>query len=149
MDPLGLCPGDRKKCEQAYLQNYYGSFVANELVPNFSVGSYLPDSDFFADAWESLGEAALVKGGAVGALGLVSGYFSNLGWGTLASPVPGGPFGLQIRGAQAAQAAARAAVADTAATAASWFLTAIGTLGTSFATTADFIAYLNCRNEQQ
>jgi hypothetical protein len=149
MDPLGLCPGDRKKCEQAFLQNYYGSFVANTLVPDFSVGSYLPNSDFFANAWESLGESVALKGGIVGALGLVSNYFSNLSWGTLASPVPGGPFGLQIRGAQAAQAAARAAAADTAATASAGVLAVIGTLGTSFATTADFIAYLNCLNEQQ
>lgn len=148
IDALGLCPGDRKTCEHDYLEQYYGSWVADHLVPSFSLGSYVPGSGYFANAWESFAEAVAIKGGIVGSLGLLSNYFSNLSWSTLASPIPEGPFGLQVRAWSAAQAASRAAAADTAAAVGAGTLAVVGTLGTSFATTADFLAYLHCRNEQ-
>jgi hypothetical protein len=125
----------------------YGSWVADHLVPNFSLGSYVPSSDAFATAWESFAEAVALKGGIVGGLGLVGDYFSNLSWSTLASPIPEGPFGLQARAWSAAQAASRAAAADAAATVGAGALGVVGTLGTSFASTAEFLAYLHCRNQ--
>lgn len=144
VDALGLCPGDRKNCEHDYLEPYYGSWVADHLVPSFGFGSDIPGSDHFANAWDSFAEAVAF----VGSLGLLSNYLSNVSWSTLASPIPGGPFGLQIRAYSAAQAASRAAAADTAATVSAGTPALVGTLGTSFASTADFLAYLHCRNQQ-
>jgi hypothetical protein len=70
------------------------------LVPNFSIDSYLPNSDSFIQAWESVAEVALEKGAIVGALSAASGYLSNLASSILSTPTStfGEPFGIQVRG---------------------------------------------------
>lgn len=107
IDPLGLCdPGDvtcriamrsagipgyapptppqpnnsgfnKQQCVQNYLNQYYGSFVANTLVPNFSLLSYVPGSGTSSQAWTSSAVSLASKGALVGAP-YVAGQAMNL-----------------------------------------------------------------------
>ncbi len=54
-------------CVRDYLKKYYGSFVADTMVPNFSGLSYVPGSGTAGQAWTSTAISAATKGGAVGA----------------------------------------------------------------------------------
>lgn len=74
VDPSGLCPPfghNRKECKDRFLRNYFGDFSADWLVPNFSAASYMPGSDYFQDAWESVGEVGVLKLG--GLKGIIAG----------------------------------------------------------------------------
>ena len=68
IDPLGLAPGfNTSQCVQNYLNEYYGSFVATTLVPNFSALSYVPGSGTTSQAWTSATVSLVTKGALVGA----------------------------------------------------------------------------------
>jgi hypothetical protein len=54
-------------CVQNYLNQHYGSFVANTMVPNFSLLSYLPGSGVGAQAWTGAAISFVTKGLLVGA----------------------------------------------------------------------------------
>ncbi len=54
-------------CVQNYLQQYYGSFVANTMVPNFSLLSYVPGSGTAGQAWTSTAISVGTKRVFVGA----------------------------------------------------------------------------------
>ena len=68
IDPLGLAPGfNTSQCVQDYLNEYYGTFVANTLVPNFSALSYVPGSGTTSQVWTSTAVSLAAKGALVGA----------------------------------------------------------------------------------
>jgi RHS repeat-associated protein len=66
IDPYGLCPGNKQKCIQNVLQQNYGNFVANTLVPEFSTISIFTNT------------AAWLKGSAIS--GSIKGIFVGLPW---------------------------------------------------------------------
>ncbi|MDE2234618.1 MAG: RHS repeat-associated core domain-containing protein, partial [Gammaproteobacteria bacterium] len=55
IDPLGLCPNKKNDCVHKTLQQYYGNFAANTLVPDFSLLSIAHD-------FEHVGEHVLIVG---------------------------------------------------------------------------------------
>jgi len=145
-DPLGLCPGDRKKCMEKFLRDNYGDFVADKLIPSFSVGSLLTDT------WEYLKsavEALAVKGGIAYGIGAVGGYLVSRGYDILARPASsfGAIFGLYARAEAAASSFTAGAVLSRVA--------ALGAEGVAmagwgvgwFATVAQSYAYLHCQDQ--
>jgi uncharacterized protein RhaS with RHS repeats len=121
IDPLGLCPGDRKKCMDQFLKDNYGNFVANKLVPNFSIGSIINNTENYI---KTSVEVVAVKGGILGAIKALGVSLSEEG---LAVGNIGA--GLEAAAAGGAEAALIA-----------------GTGGTAFATTAQALAYIHCHS---
>ena len=68
---------NQQQCVQNYLSQYYGSFIADTLVPNFSVLSYIPGSGTSTQAWTSTAGSLVAKGALVGAP-YVAGQAMNL-----------------------------------------------------------------------
>ena len=149
-DPSGLCPGDRKKCMENYLRNYYGNFVADTLVPSFGAGSYLPSSENFSDAISSLFESAAVKGGTLAIGAAAASHYRSRGYGILSEPASNFSryFGLQVRATESATAFARAAAIRSATLLSAEALSLAGLGATTFASTAQFLAYLDCMNQE-
>jgi len=136
VDSLGLCPNKKNDCVHNFLQQYYGNFVANTLVPDFSGIS------FVTNFWE-FAKGSLVDGGIKGALVGLPWLYGNIVTTT----------GNNL----AAYPGMSGAAADALETGAFWKTTA-GTFGsissvaiigiTSFATMADAYARWACRNVQ-
>src|SRR6266851_4636165 len=42
LDISGLCPGDRATCISRYLRDTYGEYAATNIIPRFSLYSYVP-----------------------------------------------------------------------------------------------------------
>jgi hypothetical protein len=63
----------RRRCMDSYLRENYNDFVANILVPYFSIGSVASKA-----YWESVLESAVVKGSILGALGLGRAHYSTV-----------------------------------------------------------------------
>ncbi len=68
----GRLPGDIAGCEASTLAEDFGT-GAGELIPYFSVFSYLPSSPYFLGAWGSLLETATIKGGVLQAVKAIPG----------------------------------------------------------------------------
>jgi RHS repeat-associated protein len=52
---------EQKNCINKFLRTYYGNFVANTLVPNFSLFNLDPNSDAFKKYIKSLKEVTVIK----------------------------------------------------------------------------------------
>ena len=122
IDPLGLCAGNKNKCIQDFLENNYGYFLAEHIIPNFSLTSYWPTNPNFRNAIETTAELAVMKGGVVFGAGSLGKYLVSQGV------------------SQGAILETGAGVATEAAAVASVSLAA-------FSTTAEMLAYLNCINQ--
>ena len=142
-DPFGYCPFDLEQCMKDFLRSNYGDFVANTLVPNFALGSIVSDLGNFVET--SL-ESLLVKGSI---LASTLGYSAYKGaqYFDIMSQSAGSFsqfFPYQAR-AQAAGEAARAAnIARAVGVGSAEIVSGAGIGATSFASTAQLIAYLNC-----
>jgi hypothetical protein len=136
IDPFGLCPGDKEKCIMKFLQQNYGLFVANTLVPEFSAIS------LFSNFWEYAKGSAIslgAKGILVGLPGLASKIATTTGNNLAAYP------GMASASANALEAGAF--WGTTAATLGSAIAVAV-TGVSAFATTADAYARWVCRDVQ-
>jgi RHS repeat-associated protein len=76
-------------CVQAYLLNYYGPFVANTLVPNFSLFSYIPGSGNAWQAWGSTATLGVPKLAAAVAAKPLGQAAVNYGVANISTPVSG------------------------------------------------------------
>lgn len=135
VDPWGLCAENNKQqCIQNFLQQNYGNFVANTLVPQFSVISLYTN---FASYVKGSAISLSVKGLLVGLPGLASKIATTTGKNLAAYP------GMATASANALEAGAF--WGTTTATAGSAI--AVGLTGaSSFATTAHAYAIWACRN---
>ena len=59
IDATGLCPN----CEAKFIKNNYPQFLAQHVIPNFSLTSYWPTNPNFKKAIVTTGEIGIVKGG--------------------------------------------------------------------------------------
>ena len=150
-DPWGLCPGDRKRCMDKFLRDNYGDFVADKLVPSFSLGSYIPGSEYFSTAVETSVEALIIKGGILVGIGGAGSYLILKGYRIMFQPASDFAklFGIYAR----ANASSAAIQQGLFLRASSVFLAEAvvlaGTGATAFATTADLLAYIHCSNEEE
>jgi RHS repeat-associated protein len=145
MDPSGLKSGfedlqftrrscAKQRCIDKFLRTYYGNFVADTLVPNFSLFNLDPYSQNFGKYFKTLGEAAFVKLPLVYGPRAPGAYLFNLGSGAAGNMsagfyagVAGGTLSALSLGAE-------------------YVLLVGGTAAGSFATTADAYAQFECRN---
>lgn len=151
VDVLGLCAGDRQRCINKFLHEKYNDFVADWLVPNFSLRSYLPNSSNFDKAWGSVGESVGVKGIIYIVIGGFGNYIEGLGYKTFSKPASnfGNIWGIYARSELSASLIARGAFIGATAGILAEGVAIAGTFSSSFATTADIIALFNCRNEDE
>jgi hypothetical protein len=136
IDPSGLCPEDKQKCIQRFLQQKYGNFVANTLVPEFSGISIFTNLAEFA---KGSAISASVKGALVGLPWLASKIATTTGNNLAAYPGMAGA---------AADALEAGAFWGTTATTASQALAVGVTAAFFFSTTADAYARWVCRDVQ-
>jgi hypothetical protein len=149
-DPLGHCPGDRKKCMDKYLSDNYGDYVANTLVPNFSIGSYIPGSENFKNAVETSLEALFIKGGILVGIGGAGSYLISSGYRVMSQPASAfGLFGIYARANASAAAISKGLFLRSAAGVLSEGIILAGTGATAFATTAQLLAYMHCRDQEE
>jgi uncharacterized protein RhaS with RHS repeats len=146
VDPFGLCTGDLRKCMTKFLRDNYNDFVADTLVPNFSLGSLLTDT---ADYVKSATEALAVKGGIVVGIGGAGAYMISRGYRIIWEPAAnyGQIFGLSARANASASSIATGKALQYAAKIGANTLTTIGVGIASFATTAQVLAYWHCRDQ--
>jgi hypothetical protein len=133
-DSSGLCPGDKQKCIENFLQQNYGNFVANTIVPEFSGISIF--TNFMAFIQGSAISAG-VKGALVGLPGLASKIATTTSNNLAAYP------GMATASANALEAGA---FWGTTATTAAQGLAVVGTAVFFFSTTADAYARIACWN---
>jgi RHS repeat-associated protein len=142
-DPFGYCPSDLDQCMKDFLRSNYGNFVADTLVPNFALGSMISD---FGNFVETSLESLIVKGSI---LASTLGYSAYKGaqYFDIMSQSAGSFsqfFPYQAR-AQAAGEAARAAnIARAVGVGSAEVVSVAGIGATSFASSAQLMAYLNC-----
>jgi RHS repeat-associated protein len=132
-DPLGWCP-DKQECMQKFLRDYYGDFVANTLVPEFSPISFVTNfSEFVKGSELSFAAKGLVYGlpALAGKLATITG--NNL------TQYPG-------TAAAAADALETGAFWTTTATTLSYLLAVPISGAGGFALGADAMARWECRN---
>jgi uncharacterized protein RhaS with RHS repeats len=134
VDPLGLCPGDKKKCIQNFLRDNYGDFVADTLTPDFSAISLVTNiGGFIKGSAISLG----IKGLVVGLPALAGRIYTATGNNLIQYP--------GLSGAAADALETGAFWSTTAATVGT--AVAVGVAGaTGFSTAADAYARWECRN---
>lgn len=124
---------NKRQCVQKYLNQYYGSFVANTLVPTSSLLSYVPGSGTAGAAWTSavasVGSKAVLVGGTY-FVGQMAGVISAAGAGIGV----GGPAGLAVTAS---------ALVTISTVAAAGFAVA-GAAIVPFATAANVMALNNC-----
>jgi len=150
-DHWGLCPGDRKKCMDEYIRTNYGGFIAETLVPSFSLGSYVPGSDNFPSALKTSLESLLIKGGILVGIGGAGTYLISEGYSIMAKPASdfGKIFGLYGRAKASAAAIQRGLFLRASATLLSEAVVIGGTAATAFATTAELLAYIHCKDQEK
>jgi len=134
-----------------FLRDNYGDFVADILVPGFSLGSYIPGSEYFSTAVETSVEALIIKGGILVGIGGAGSYLILKGYRIMFQPASDFAklFGIYAR----ANASSAAIQQGLFLRASSVFLAEAvvlaGTGATAFATTADLLAYIHCSNEEE
>lgn len=121
-------------CVQSYLQQYYGSFVANTMVPNFSALSYIPGSGTAGQAWNSTAISVGSKGVFVGAP-----YAFSVG--VEAMGVAGAGV---VGGSTPSALIAAGSYAGATASAASGALAVFGAATLPFSSTANAMALIHC-----
>lgn len=126
----------QQQCVQNYLNQYYGSFVANTLVPNFSVLSYVPGSGTSTQAWTSAAGSLAAKGALVGAP-YVAGQAMNLAAAASATAA-------QMTMQSLAAAATPGSALITASAVASSVFGLLGAATVPFATAANAMALQSC-----
>jgi RHS repeat-associated protein len=147
IDPFGLCPGDLRNCMTKFLRDNYNNFVADTLVPNFSLGSLLTDT---VDYVKSALEATAVKGGIVVGFGGAGAYMISRGYRIIWEPASnyGQIFGLYGRANASASSIATGKTLQYVAKLGANTLTTIGVGLASVATTAQVLAYWHCRDQE-
>jgi hypothetical protein len=130
--PIPTSPGvdissPSSQCVKDYLQNYYGNFVSDTLVPGFSAISYVPGSGYASTAWQT----TAVSGGAKAAAAVaIPAYAHYTMWS------PGGNWNLGVNLLNGSTVAASAV--------------AVGGAGASgFATSAHVMAIAACSCRKQ
>ena len=145
-DAFGLCPGDRKKCVEDFLRDHYGDFLTDNVIDGFSVQSYIPTSEHFGEAIRTSLESIGLKGLVALTIGGAGSYYAHKATRIMTSPMRPGPFGLQIRAAQAARAARIGTVMSNIAKAAARAVAVVGAGVTGFSSTATWLANQECKD---
>lgn len=135
--------GARKRCMDSYLRENYNNFVADILVPYFSVGS-MASIEF----WKSCFHSAVVKGSLLAALGAGRIYYSTREYEALGKALTDwGWMGVVARRSVIAGASVRAAHLATAQAFVKYTMGIIAAGGGSFATAAHAMALHACWSE--
>jgi RHS repeat-associated protein len=135
-DPKGLCKSKKQDCIDSFLRSYYGNFVGNTVVPDFSLIS------IGTNIWGYVKSSALT----LGAKGLL--IFAPKGLSAIASKT--GTNLAEYPGMTTASADAfeTAAYWGTTAATAEWVVVPAAVGATAFSTAADAYARWVCRNVQ-
>jgi len=143
-DPTGLAPQSFSNCVHQFLVDNYGSTLTNWVISPLSFYSGVNK------IIKGVAETTLLKGSVLAALGAVNIYYLEKSFQIFSQPTSNfGLFGIYSRAAATQSALGMAALFNSLKVHGAGFIVLAGIIGSSFATTADYLARRHCQNSMR